>query len=199
MRMFRGLGALCLALAAVSASAGSVSAYGQSDSTAMKTTVVHVQPFAKSGGLAAGYVVAGTAKGYCWTTSDSTSRSDAFRCLVGNSLFDPCFSSPSGKKVACPGGANLTHVILIKLTRKLPHPQVGGKPRSWQLQLSGGATCRFDTGATFILHGLRANFDCSNKWFLFGHAATSHQPWKIRWGKGANGKLKWTGIAIAYF
>ena len=34
-----------------------------------------------------------SASGSCFTSSDVTRRDDAWRCTVGNTLYDPCFSS----------------------------------------------------------------------------------------------------------
>lgn len=163
------------------------------------TTVVHIKPFLAHGGLTPGYRVLATVRGYCWENAISTNRPDAFRCVHGNALFDPCFRNLSGKRVACPLGSPTT-VEIIRLTRKLPHPSTFGCPcPAWQLKVARGPTCRYVSGATYFADGKRANFGCSDKTWLFGHANTRQEPWQIAHARGLHPHLKWVKIQTAWF
>jgi hypothetical protein len=60
-------------------------------------------------------------RGYCWTGSLAINRYDAWRCLVGNFISDPCFSSDIATGyVVCPNGL-INGGIEIRLTRGLPY------------------------------------------------------------------------------
>lgn len=81
--------------------------------------------------------------GHCWTASIASQRSDAYRCMAGNSIYDPCFSI-SSKAVACPTDAAANRGIVIALTQ--PLPQSAQTRNAWQMQLVSGAQCNRGTG-----------------------------------------------------
>jgi len=164
-----------------------------------RTQVGHFAPFLSSGKIAAGYAVVKSTYGYCWTTSDATPRKDAYRCMHGNELFDPCFRNPRGTEVACAVGVSPPKVDVLALTRKLPAPSGMRATQAFALVLAGGATCWFDTGATFVWKGRRANFGCPNRLWLFGHVDRTHEPWTIEAGKGLHPHPKWVKVAQAWF
>jgi hypothetical protein len=96
-------------------------------------------------------------------------RADAWRCSVGNLIYDPCFSAaPHATSVIC--GATPQNPIGIKVTlaRPLPtHGPVHGM-QAWVMQLGDGSSCTFITGATFGVQGQRANYECSDKDWVVG-------------------------------
>lgn len=81
--------------------------------------------------------------GHCWTASIASQRSDAYRCMVGNGIHDPCFTL-SAQEVACPTDVAANRGIAVALTKPLPEPS---RARSvWQMQLQSGAYCNIGTG-----------------------------------------------------
>ncbi len=57
------------------------------------TRIETVYPWLSHGKLKAGFKVAGTVKGTCWTSSIAVSTSNAYRCMTNESLlYDPCFA-----------------------------------------------------------------------------------------------------------
>lgn len=84
--------------------------------------------------------------GYCWTDSIAVDRADAFRCMVGDSIYDPCFVSGSSR-VACPSDLVKDQGTVIKLTKALP-PRSSGQPtdNAWAFELQSGALCQIGTG-----------------------------------------------------
>src|SRR5437868_7422416 len=75
---------------------------------------------------AAGMRMSGKAvKGYCWTGSLASSSANAYRCMVGNSIMDPCFFV-SNKVVNCPQDLAANTGLVINLTKPLP------KNNSWK-------------------------------------------------------------------
>lgn len=86
-------------------------------------------------------------KGYCWTSSIASTRSDAFRCMIGNSIMDPCFKL-SAKTVACPQNVAANTGVIIKLTKPLPQANPKSAAKPWRFQLAGGSgiMCNAGTG-----------------------------------------------------
>lgn len=96
-------------------------------------------------------------------------RTDAWRCIVGNEIYDPCFStSPHARSVICDTSPEKPVGIRVLLPAPLPThaPAHGG--HAWILQLGDGSTCGYNTGATFGIQGQRANYGCSDKDWIVG-------------------------------
>lgn len=87
------------------------------------------------------------ADGYCWVTSIASQRRDAYRCMVGNSIHDPCFER-SQRQVACPADAEKNTGVVVTLTKPLPPPHGSPIDNAWQMRLASGALCNAGTGTT---------------------------------------------------
>ncbi len=88
-----------------------------------------------------------TVSGSCWTSSIASSRSDAFRCMIGNSIMDPCFKL-SARAVACPQDVATNTGVIINLTKPLPQANPKSAAKPWRFQVAGGSgiTCNAGTG-----------------------------------------------------
>lgn len=88
-----------------------------------------------------------TVKGSCWTSSIASTRSDAFRCMIGNSIMDPCFKL-SAKAVACPQNVAANTGVIINLTKPLPQANPKSAAKPWRFQVAGGSgiICNSGTG-----------------------------------------------------
>jgi hypothetical protein len=173
---------------------------------AQKTRVAVFQPWASSG-VAAGFRVVHTTSGACWEHSLSTDRPDAWRCMAGNDILDPCFSgAPHGDTVACSDDPFSNRLVLMKLTKHLDNRrnptaemlQPKGEP--WAVRLTDGDACFFATGATDVAGGMRMNYECKGNTWLAGDANRSAALWTIRsitWPNKT--KLIAVGIAEAVF
>jgi len=127
-----------------------------------------------------------TKSGSCFSGSSTIDRRDAWRCGVGNFLFDPCFSSTQAPgKVVCPN-AQLNGGVEITLTKGLPHgagnthaPSLKDQP--WDIQLTSGRHCVFGSGASNVAQGLRLNYFCGAgvKFGLWGFPRRKSEPWTI--------------------
>jgi putative hemolysin len=100
-------------------------------------------------------------EGSCWTSSLAVWREDAWRCTVGNEIYDPCFSS--GESVIC--GANPTTPtvsFILTLTEPLPEPEAPGDTagHAWLVELADGTVCGYATGATGGVGDDRINYLC---------------------------------------
>lgn len=126
--------------------------------------------------------------GYCWTGSLTTTRRDAWRCLVGNYIYDPCFSSASAHGVVVCPGLQMNSGVEIWLTRGLPRPYANhGTPsvrqRPWNIELATGKHYAFSSGASNLIHGVRLNYftGAGSTYGLWGYPNRQTEPWTI-WG-----------------
>jgi hypothetical protein len=120
--------------------------------------------------------------GSCWENSLSSNRPDAWRCMAGNMIHDPCFSgSPRADTVACIDGPFSHSVVLMTLAKALGTssgtPGFTGKP--WALKLSNGSKCSFASGATGVIAGMRLNYYCDNKSWVLGEPDRSSPVWTV--------------------
>lgn len=148
------------------------------------TRAVVYRPFSPSGALR---MRGPTRSGYCWTSSLTTARRDAWRCMAHNEISDPCFSSKRNRRfVACATAPWRNRGIRLRLTRRLPrsmanHGRVSRHQRPWALQLYNGRRCLFSSGASSIVDGRRLNYFCTGggKMGLWGLPSRRTEPWTI--------------------
>jgi hypothetical protein len=170
-----------------------------------KTDVVVYSAWSASG-LQPGYTVVTKVKGSCWTNALTTDRPDAWRCMVRDDIYDPCFAAASGRVVACAEDPFNKRVLLVTLSKPLPKSenpttrflQPQGEP--WGLRLVSGETCSFATGATDVAQGMRMNYECKGNDFIVGFADRSKPVWtahSIVWPDKKH--LKTVEIATAVF
>jgi hypothetical protein len=135
--------------------------------------VTQVTPFSPSG-------IRGTAgQGTCWTTSLAAPRTNAWRCSAGNTIYDPCFSTPlQSSYVICDANPakGQTSGLKVMLTQPLPSATLpsSSENQAWLLRLSNGAICSFATGATFLVHGVRVDYGCSDGSVVIGMPQTGN-------------------------
>ena len=127
-----------------------------------------------------------TMSGSCFTSSAVTERDDAWRCLVANTIYDPCFSSEFAfGVVVCPIPWNNTG-IEIQLATPLPkasgHVAPSRKLQPWAIQTDSGADCVLASVAgPRPIHGRHLNYFCGakSKLGLWGFPDRTAQPWTI--------------------
>jgi hypothetical protein len=135
-------------------------------------------------GLSQPVAVAGTSKGICQVPSEADPSPNAFRCIGGNYIYDPCFGAYEGSLI-CIGTPWSTTGISFSVTRfefDLPTGEVQWNPRSncprpgedspysspgaiakkspWALELANGLHCIYAEGVTFEIAGERAEYGC---------------------------------------
>lgn len=122
--------------------------------------------------------------GSCFAGSLAANRRDAWRCTVGNLIYDPCFKSPMSAALLCVRGPWATSAVRLALTKPLPvagnrlAPGLHGLP--WAVHLLDGRRCTLLTGATTGIGGKRLNYGCDRgRQGLWGSPIRSSQPWRI--------------------
>ncbi len=145
-----------------------------------RTVVRTYDPWTHAGKLAPGVRVARTIRGYCWTTSIAEGTANAYRCMSGNYIYDPCFAPHAGaagvSEVAC-APAPWSKVVMMRLTRRLP-ANSGYRPTLWALVLAGGDRCVVGTGTNGEVDGVVMFFYCNHG--LAGGPSMAHEPWTVR-------------------
>jgi hypothetical protein len=176
----------------------------RSDLSEAVRTETHIYEAFTASGKAAIHITK-TVDGYCYIGSLAAVRDDAWRCISGNDLYDPCFSSHKAKGIVlCVGLPWQRSGVEIKLTKPLPKPYAGKPSTSglpWGIETTAGLKCVFATGGTTAIGGVRANYGCttSNEW-LWGSPSRKTQPWTIYIAPFDATKLSTRAkIAVAWF
>lgn len=104
-------------------------------------------------------------EGSCWTDSLAVSRPGAWRCMVGNEIFDPCFSTANPHYVVCnvsPIRQN-KHQFNLKLTQSLPKPsKTETSANPWLLELADKSICTLQTGTLAFVDKKPLEYSCSH-------------------------------------
>jgi len=123
--------------------------------TVRETMVVRFAPPVPSGAMR---------DGSCWTDSIAVSRAGAYRCSVGNGIYDPCFTVPTNhERMVCGADPALkTAGFVLKLTKPLPQtPPVTQQVEPWIIKLADGSICEAMTGTLPAVNGQSARWSCA--------------------------------------
>ena len=92
-------------------------------------------------------------------------REDAFRCIIGKLVYDPCFTVTQKGFVYCQVGIDESTGFLMKLTTVLPKPSLPTEKLTnwaWFVKLKDGTTCSPFTGAKLTVQDKTANYGCKS-------------------------------------
>lgn len=119
-------------------------------------------------------------RGYCFAASLADPRADAWRCVLGKQIEDPCFSG-GATFVLCPFGTpDSRDALELTLTRPLAHTpahRTGDPTREdpWVIVTAAGAYCYRATAAS-----TRAlSYVCAGASVLAGSPNRTHATWTI--------------------
>jgi hypothetical protein len=121
--------------------------------------------------------------GHCWTSSIAAPfRPDAWRCMIGNQIADPCFTARQPGHAIC----GMSPVVGepgfdLKLTQPLPPPgtpPAARERRAWLIELADGTICTPFTGTMPQINGEPARYGCDKKGaVLVGELVVDGQAW----------------------
>jgi len=112
--------------------------------------------------------------------SQALDRSDAWRCMVGNVIYDPCFSTaPHAAWVICGAQPGKPEGIKVTLAKPLPTHAPARDKQPWIITLGDGTSCGFVTGATFGIGDQRANYGCTKTDWIVGLPTTGKVWWAV--------------------
>jgi hypothetical protein len=125
--------------------------------------------------------------GDCNSSSFVNTQGTAWRCFVGNNIYDPCFESPLvADEVMCVLSPWSRRGILLQTSLDPADRFPVGGHRAWALQLVSGRRCVFVSGASNDVRGKRLNYVCGlhshrapSGPYLFGFANRHHSTWTI--------------------
>ncbi len=120
-----------------------------------QTSVIRFTPTIPSGDVR---------EGSCWTESIAVGRSGAWRCMVRNSIRDPCFTIPEnpGALVCGANPALKRDGFVLKLTKPLPRSsRADRKAEPWVFRLADNSICEAMTGTLSPVNGEPARWSCS--------------------------------------
>lgn len=171
-------------------------------STAPQPTATKIySPVNADGGIAVS--VTNTRKGNCFTTSDTAERPDAYRCTVGNNIYDPCFMV-NATQALCPVNGPWANQGLLLNGAALPsgttpNQDGGTKGPPWAIQLADGTNCLEISGATSVTAGQRLGYVCPGGVGLYGNVQRSSPTWMIYVGTAHSATLATKPVAVAWF
>jgi hypothetical protein len=103
--------------------------------------------------------------GSCWTRSIAApSRTDAYRCMVGNVIYDPCFAPKRRGDVVCDVNPAMgVRGFALRLTKPLPVEATftGGGIAPWLVELEDGDVCIPQTGTHEAFGSESIGYECS--------------------------------------
>lgn len=162
------------------------------------------QPWTAAGTLAPGLTVGGTVDGgTCWTSSIGDSQNpDAWRCMSGNGILDPCFAPPGGTDVAQVACATspTSDLTLLDLTTPLASstasPGGAALVLPWVMVLANGDQCTVFQGTAAEADGIVLSYACAD-----GDATypdTTSEPWTVEYAPGGTGALQTEAVVTAW-
>ncbi len=120
-----------------------------------QTSVIRFTPAVPSGDVR---------EGSCWTESIAVGRSGAWRCTVGNSISDPCFTiSANHNELVCDANPALKRDgFVLKLMKPLPKSsRPDQKTEPWVFRLADNSICQAMTGTLSPVNGAPARWSCA--------------------------------------
>ena len=106
----------------------------------------------------------------CWESSLAAPRANTWRCMVMNTIYDPCFStSTQASYVICDANPTSdTRGLKAILAHPLPASTLSSGTQAWMIHLADGPVCSFLTGASGLIGGERINYSCTEGAFIVG-------------------------------
>jgi hypothetical protein len=171
--------AIAVAFAATAVAAAAIGATG-----APATTIVHFRVFTPSGKVV-GVRVMKTLHGSCFSGSIGLPRPDAWRCIAGNFILDPCLESPLGPKVPLVCTTyTANRAVRFVLTKPLPKKFENNPEKrffAWRLVLANGDVCeRFTGTAAGVVQGQGLVYGCTSGGTTT-EPNTSRPGWTVRY------------------
>lgn len=134
------------------------------------TTIRRYAPF-EGGRIAAGIKVVRTVSGSCSAPSSEDPRNDAYQCLSGHNLGDPCFADKAAalNYVLCPLLPPAT-VVRMNLTQPLPRNSAPARATGdpWAVQTAEGAWCYRYVGQRLPVLQFTVSYACIRPKTLWG-------------------------------
>lgn len=150
--------------------------------------------------------ISGTKRGVCWLGSlVAFLRADAWRCMSGSRLRDPCFAvSSSDREVVCADTPWAPTGVKLELGHALPrnHQNADGGENGppWGVELADGTRCTSFNGAAPMVADKRLNYFCERSQLqLYGDVDRGPQKWAIYARGNRATALHLVSIRVAWY
>lgn len=102
--------------------------------------------------------------GSCFANAIGLGRADAWRCMTGNQIHDPCFQIDEAPTLIC-GAHPISgeEGFVLELTEPLPEVHVGDVALPWLIELGDGTICGLMTGTVPGANGQTAPYGCADE------------------------------------
>lgn len=160
-------------------------------------------------GLPANLRVARRASGGC-TYSSVLAAPEAYRCGAAAVIYDPCLGYPP--RLMCVESPWTQEAVQLHVATPIHPPPTRSlaevlKTRPWALELSNGERCVSVAGATFVVTGARANYECSRTTgfnggtgaWLIGVPDRTQQPWEVTFLAERDSATTQIAVRVAWF
>lgn len=136
------------------------------------------------------------------SASSVNSQSTALRCFADSVIRDPCFLDPNdGDRAVCVESPSARSGVAMRGVEKADDGR-RNTPSSrtpWAIELRGGATCSFVSGASNTRGSRRLNYGCDDNRFLWGRPDRAESFWTILRSRSYSGRgWRRAKIAIAW-
>lgn len=170
-------------------------------------TVVRVYAAFAPGSIRPGVLVTSRVSGQCFAASlADQAREDAWRCMSGNRIMDPCFQGFEGANpvLACPASPWSARVTLLRSNKEPSRVQANkpgiGSGLPWALELDDGTRCTFLTGATSAVAGMRVNYGCvGGQRSIVGDVDRTSPQWRVFVDTGRGATVESQGVRVAWY
>lgn len=190
---------LSVLVGGASASSGTASAGSVSNVTHTKVKVEN--PFTADGHVRKNLFVGDHLLGHCWTGSIGSQQRNAWRCLSGNIIHDPCFKHAGVRDLICMRAPWSKTVQRLRLTRRLPSDGNSGtidRSQPWGYKLFNGTRCILGQGTANWVGSVALPYFCSRH-----HSGTgpnrSHPIWRVRIAPKSLDRLHVRRVKKAWF
>jgi hypothetical protein len=170
-------------------------------------TVIRIYAPFGPGAVRQGVEVAGRLTGECFAASlADQARDDAWRCMSGNRIMDPCFRGFEGAKMvlACPESPWSSRITVLVPSKEPSSAQANkagiGRGLPWALELTNGTRCEFLTGATAAVAGMRVNYGCVGGGLsIVGDVDRTLPQWRVFVDTGKSVTIQLQGVAVVWY
>ncbi len=201
---------LMLILLAVVAAGLAACSSGPAPAALTATRQVHVSPVSADGSPVRGFRTTQTVSGAsCEAGSEAIGR--AYRCIAGNSLFDPCWAARAAAPIVLclPFPWSVTDVRLEVGAPLSAIPAEPGSNEPWGVELATGQRCVLLQGAHSLFAGRVIDYYCNAGLSLLRGLSRAAPVWRAASVTGAAGKqalgpseqikIAWFGRPDSYF
>lgn len=129
------------------------------------------------------YIPKESMQGSCWTDSIAASSNEkAWRCMVDNSIFDPCFETENHRVVCQVNPEEPESGVELKLTKPLPKRLFTDAKGYSRIKLENGMICHRMTGTVFSIPQGFFEYECQHDktYFALDEVDKSKPFWKAK-------------------